>query len=131
MSSSAAGLEALTTNDFTAWLRPDGLTQIAWRPAVVIDGPMARAALSALREASGRQPRGLLVDMRSAGPMDKEARSAFAQAEEWVPAVALWVQSPLSVVIANFFLHVSRTSRPTRLFTNEADAVDWLTSTRA
>lgn len=131
MPTSAAALEAPMTTDFRAWLRPDGLTQIAWRPAVVIDGPMARAALSALSEVSGGQPRGLLVDMRSAGPMDKEARTAFAQPGEGVLAVALWVESPLSVVIANFFLHVSRTLRPTKLFTNEADAVAWLTSPRA
>ena len=72
----------------------------------------------------------MLIDMRVSGPMNKEARSIFVNSGDYVCAVALWVQSPLSVVVANFFLGVSRTPTPTKMFTSEADAATWLIAQR-
>jgi hypothetical protein len=59
--------------------------------------------------------------------MDRDARAHFASPDRGlVSAVALWVQSPLSVMLANFFLGVTRPPVPTHLFTDEVKAVAWL-----
>lgn len=121
----------LDTTKFRAWLRPDGVVQFDWVPGFAIDGAYAAAAMDAGRVAAGGEPRGVLVDMRDLGVMDKSARSVFAAPNDWAYAVALWVRSPLSTVLANFFLGVSRARLPVRMFTREAQAVAWLKSQRA
>lgn len=111
---------------FRAWLRPDGIVQYDWEPGFSIDGAYATAAMEAGREAAAGAERGVLVDMRTLGAMDRSARTVFAAPNDWAYAVALWVRSPLSTVVANFFLGVSRARIPVRMFTREADAVAWL-----
>lgn len=111
---------------FRAWLRPDGVVQFAWQPGFAVDGAYAAAAMAAGREAASGEKRGVLVDMRTLGVMDKSARTVFAARNDWALAVALWVDSPLSTLLANFFLGISRAKIPVRMFTKEADAVAWL-----
>lgn len=111
---------------FRAWLRPDGVVQFAWQPGFAVGGADAAAAMDAGREAARGAMRGVLVDMRTLGVMDKSARTVFSAPNDWAHAVALWVNSPLSTVLANFFLGVSRARIPVRMFTREADAVAWL-----
>ncbi len=111
---------------FRAWLRPDGVVQFDWEPGFAVDGPYAAAAMESGRDAAGGETRGVLVDMRTLGVLDKAARTVFAAPNDWAYAVALWVSSPLSTVIANFFLGVSRARVPVRMFTREANAVAWL-----
>lgn len=100
--------------------------QFDWEPGFSIDGAYAAAAMEAGRQAAGGERRGVLVDMRRLGVMDKAARTVFATPNDWAYAVALWASSPLSTVLANFFLGVSRATIPVRMFTREADAVAWL-----
>ena len=114
------------TEPFRVWLRDDGLVQISWHPATPIDRSAAEAAVSVISEAGGGATRGLLVDMRSTGTMDRAARGVFAGSNPGIGSVALWVESPLSVVIANFFLGLSKSANATRLFTDEDEAVAWL-----
>ena len=116
----------IRTEQFHAWIRPDGFEEIAWAPGVTIDATVARAAADAGREVAGGQRRRLIIDMRTSGVMNREARAIFAGEEGWVHGVALLVQSPLSRVVANFFLGVSNAGEVTRMFTSEADAIAWL-----
>jgi len=106
------------------------MEQMDWLPGFTIDGAHAAAAMKVGRELAGGESRGLLVDMRTLGVIDKEARSIFATPNDWAYAVALWVRSPLSMVVANFFLGVSRSPVPVRMFTKETDAVTWLQAQR-
>lgn len=75
---------------------------------------------------AGRRRSPLLVDARDGGPMDRPARTEFARRGDLVAAVALLVRSPLSRIVANFFLSVARPMAPTPLFDDEAAALDWL-----
>lgn len=116
---------------FHVWLRDDELVEISWSPATPIDLSLAEAAIAVIAEVGGGVRRGLLVDMREVGTMDRAARGLFAGENPAIGAVALWVGSPLSVVIANFFLGLSRSANETRLFTDEADAAAWLHAARS
>lgn len=75
----------------------------------------------------------LFVDMRQMRAQEREARQYYGSMEVMrsVCGVALLVESRLSMLIANFFISVSKTRVPTRIFTSEAEAVEWLKGIRA
>lgn len=71
----------------------------------------------------------VLVDLRGVRSQSREARDYFGgpQAEATTLAVALLIGSPVSRVLANFFLRLNSAGRyPTRLFTDEPSAIKWL-----
>lgn len=72
--------------------------------------------------------RPVLVDMRGLLEQSREARAYFAgeEAARRVCAVALWVGSPVSRMIGNFFLRMGVQRTPSKLFTREDEAIAWL-----
>ena len=71
-----------------------------------------------------------LMDIRKARGISREARSMFASAEaaQIFAATALLIGSPLSRALGNFFLGLNKAQMPTRLFTDETEALAWLRS---
>jgi hypothetical protein len=88
----------------------------------------AKANLAATFELAGRRPIPVLVDMREVRSQTREARQHFAgpEAQKVTLAVALLIGSPVSRVLANFYLGVRPPRIPTQLFTDEAEAVTWV-----
>lgn len=88
----------------------------------------AVANVAATFEVAGRQRTRVLVDVRGIHSQSREARLYFggAEAEAATVAVALLIGSPLSRVIATFFLHISAQRVPTAVFTNQDAAIAWL-----
>ena len=84
--------------------------------------------VAAIGELSGGRRSRVLVDMRGVRSQSREARHYFAgeQAEQVTRAVALLIGSPVSRVLANFYLRLRRQRIPTALFNDEAAAVSWL-----
>lgn len=116
----------ITNPKFRMWRRPDGIVHLVWVPRCT----MALADAVAATDAMTRLVRGdvapLLVDTRDTGPQDRSARGEFVRRGELVSAVALLVDTPLSRMLGNFFIGVSRPTPPTRLFDDEDSAVSWL-----
>jgi len=58
----------------------------------------------------------------------KEARDFLASEKgcEGVIAAAILIDSPMGNMIGNFFIFISKPLRPTKIFTNEAEAKKWL-----
>jgi hypothetical protein len=83
------------------------------------------------RELSGGRRLPLLLDMREARGIDREARAHYAsrEGEKLWPAVAMLISSPFGVVLGNFFMRVNRPPFPVRIFRDEAAALDWLRAT--
>lgn len=111
---------------FRIWLRPDGIVEIRWTPAVPSGLEDARAVIAAMSAITGGVPAPLLVHTTDAGPQDRAARVEFVRRQEVVSAVALIVGNPLSRMMATFFTNVSRPDVPIRLFEDEAVAAEWL-----
>ena len=116
----------ITNPKFRTWLRPDGIVQMVFVPQVEIGLEDATAAIEAMTELTGGRRTPLMVDAHNTGPQTRAARLELARRDDLVSAVALIVGTPLSRIMGNFFLSVSRPSYPTRLFDNEASAVAWL-----
>ena len=113
---------------FRMWPRPDGIVQIVWMPTVMIGVADATEAIDALNGLTGGRPTPLLVDARDARTQDRRARREFVRRIELVSAIAMLVATPLSRMMGNFFIGVSRPMVQTRLFEGEAAAVAWLST---
>ncbi len=70
----------------------------------------------------------MLSDLRKIKHVDKEARAFLAKPESTVliSAGAFLVNNQLQKILGNFFILIDKPEIPTRLFTNEADALAWL-----
>jgi hypothetical protein len=82
----------------------------------------------ALSATAGRR-RPLLVDIRTAQPLDADARHHYSGQAlvDSFSALALLVESsPLGRMVGNVYLRVARPGIPTLLFTDEARAIEWL-----
>lgn len=80
------------------------------------------------------QRRPLLIDIRTAQPLDADARHHFSGQTlvERFSALALLIEaSPLGQMIGNVYLRVARPGIPTRLFSDEVRAIEWLNGQRA
>ena len=83
---------------------------------------------AALFEATGRR-RPLLIDIRTAQPLDADARHYYSgqQLVDNFSAIALLVDnSPFGNMMGNIYLRVARLGIPTQLFTDQSRALAWL-----
>ena len=85
-------------------------------------------AQARIRDALGKEMTRVLIDMRQTTRITRQARNHYAgkRTASIQRATALLVASPLSATIANFFMGLNKPLSPTRMFTNEKEAIDWL-----
>ena len=85
-------------------------------------------AQARIRDALGKEMTRVAIDMRQTVKITREARNYYAgeRTASIQRATALLIDSPLSAVIANFFMGLNKPLSPTRMFTNEDDAIAWL-----
>ncbi len=88
----------------------------------------ARENVAATARITKGRRRPVLVDLRAIRSQSADARAYFAgpDATQVSLAVALLIGSPLSRAIGNFYLGFNRPAMPTRLFTDERAALEWL-----
>ena len=111
-------------------LQDDSIVTVRIRPGIaqtVTDAELNLAAALDLRE--GRR-RPILVDIREAVPLAADVRRYYSgPVLKSFSAMALLIHaSPLGRMIGNVYLRVANTPIPTRLFTSEDSAVEWLRS---
>jgi hypothetical protein len=109
-------------------LDPRGFVHAVMKPGCRMVLADAVANVAATFEVAGRQRTRVLVDVRGIHSQSREARLYFGgpEAEATTVAVALLIGSPVSRVIANFFLHVSQQRVPTAVFSSQDAAIVWL-----
>lgn len=109
-------------------LREDGILYAELYPGTALTLDDARRSLAAIPQSPDGKKHLLLVDFGNLKAITREARAFYAgdEAAQFVAATALLVASPISKVIGSFFLGLNKTRMPLRLFTSEADAVNWL-----
>lgn len=116
------GIEGI---DATLVLGDDGVLRLHWARGISITEEDARRAMDRVNElcAGARHP--MLVDMATTKAVSRGARAVFG-----LPCaasrIALLGSSQVDKVIANFILGVTTLPCPTRFFTSETDAIDWL-----
>jgi hypothetical protein len=105
-----------------------GVVRLAWPAGADISEEAAQSAMAAVNRICAGVQRPMLVDMASTASVSRQARGVFAQPCS-AGIIALLGKSPVDRVIANFVLGVSKLPAPTRYFTVEAQALEWLGGT--
>ena len=87
----------------------------------------AKSGVQARLELSEGMSQPVLIDMRGIKSVTKEAREYLAEeGAKLITAGALIVGSPLNRTLGNIFLWVNKPKVPTKLFTDEGEAREWL-----
>ncbi|MCK4764636.1 MAG: STAS/SEC14 domain-containing protein [Candidatus Aminicenantes bacterium] len=121
--------EVITTETCKSWLGDDGIVWSIMLPQAVETIETAKKNTAAGVTLSGGKKRPLLLDMSKIKSMNKEARDYYARGdkrESCEKAVALIIKSPISRILGNFFLGFNKPTEPTKLFTDEKKALEWL-----
>ena len=111
------------------WLGEDGIVRSnVVIPQAEIGSRDAHDSLAAIQEVSGGLKRPVITDIRAIKSADRGSRavSAGPDATRMIIALAIFADSPASRVIGNIFLTVNKPIFPTRIFTDEGEALAWL-----
>jgi|SRR4051794_25290774 hypothetical protein len=116
---------------FRVHVDDSGVVHLTWAHGVVIDGDAAERSVRAVEALIDGGSRPLCVDMTGTSTITRSARRYFARPMPSVSRLALVGRSAVDRVVANFALGVSGTPMPTRYFTSESAATEWLRETRS
>lgn len=117
--------EEITGANFRAYRTAPGFVRCDHPDGAEVTAQDARDVLEAVAALADGGPTPLLVDVRGARSVSREARKAFTESR--VPSrIALYVESSLSRTMANFFIGVSRPDAPTKVFADPDEARRWL-----
>lgn len=110
------------------WFEDDGVIRVIFLPGaeVTLEDMKEINVISTKLSENKKVP--VFTDIREIKSMTREAR-LFASSEIAVKvtsAVAALTGTPVSRVLANFFMGINKPPFPTRLFTSEAKALEWL-----
>lgn len=93
----------------------------------------AKENLAAAISETGGERRPLLIDIRRAKPLDADARHHYSGQTlvDAFSALALLVEgSPFGRMFGNVYLRIAKPGIPTRLFSDEKEAAEWLNGHR-
>ena len=107
------------------WDEEAGVARTDWRAGAVCGLAEAQAVNEEIL-AMGQGKVLSLVDLRDVRSIDRPAREFFMNSSADFHAVALLAGSAATRMLANFFMGLKRGAIPVRMFTVEADAVNWL-----
>ncbi|WP_459333134.1 DUF7793 family protein [Arthrobacter sp. Hz1] len=111
--------------DATLVLGSDNILRLRWARGISIVEEDARLAMGRVNELCAGTSRPMLVDMATTEAVSRGARTVFGLPCS-ASRIALLGSSQVDKVIANFILGVSTLPCPTRFFTTESVALDWL-----
>ena len=85
-------------------------------------------AMERVRDKLNKEKIRVLIDMYKVNEITKEARDYFAneRTASIQRVTALYISSPMSKIIGNFFMGLNKPKCPTKLFTDPQEAIDWL-----
>lgn len=96
----------------------------------IMDLEAAKQSVSARLLAAEGKDYVFLIDARKVNSITKEARDYLASEEgsRQIIASALVIDSKVGKLLGNFFLQINKPKIPLKLFTNKADALEWLST---
>ena len=115
-------------------LSDDGVVIVRIHDGAAQSVDNARTNLAAAVSATGGRRRPLLVDIRTAQPLDADARhhySGQALVASFTGIALLIGGNPLGRMMGNIYLRIARPGIPAQLFTEESRAVAWLMNRQA
>jgi hypothetical protein len=125
-------LEIVDTPSMRASRRSDGLLQLTIRPGTYATLAMVKEAIEALGKAGGGECCPLLIVAGKDTTVTTEAMEYMSKQESdpYSKAEAYLISSISQKLLGNFYLSFNKPKKPTRIFTKQSDAEEWLYSFR-
>ena len=110
------------------WLGEDGIVRIIHVPGAQVTLEDVKETMAAYLKIYQEKKRPLLVDTKLMRSFAREARQYYAsdEAAKVASAAAIIVGTPVSRVLGNFYIGISNPHLPSRLFSSESEALEWL-----
>jgi hypothetical protein len=120
--------QIIQTRTQKVWISEDGILHFEILPGSTVGLEDAVESIQAGALLCRGVKRPTLIDIRNIRAIQHEARQYYAGPEtaNVEKAAALLIGSFIGRVIGNFFLGLNKPLTPTRLFTSEEEAVQWL-----
>lgn len=115
---------------FSVELRTDGIVHVKISSTEEIDLPAAKKIIAAIGGKCRDSKRPLLLSSKNFAAPTPEARAYMAMAESnpFSSASAYIARSLAEKLITNAYIRFNKPARPTRMFTSETKALEWLKS---
>jgi hypothetical protein len=114
-------------NDYAEFWTEDDILFFIYKPGIVMNLEAAKLVVADRISIQKSTPYPVLCDMRGIKDSDKPARDYLAkEGSTLVKAVAVLIESPVTKIMANFYLTISRPTVPTKMFTDKAQALEFL-----
>jgi hypothetical protein len=126
-------LKTVQTSTMTASFRSDEVVQLVIDANSHTKVPEVIEAINAIKESAGGKRCPLLVIAGKDASIDTAAMSYMAKntSESTNTAIAFLIGSISQKLLGNFYLSFNKPLKPTRIFTNIEDALEWLYPFRA
>lgn len=127
MSISTEDIERIETTAYYTWMGNDGVARTYVKKGAVVTLDEAKENSEAVMSLEGEKYP-LLVNTCGIKSITKEARDHFAvnNRATKITAMAIVIDSPLTKTVGNFFMKFSKPSVPSKLFSTEETAIEWL-----
>jgi hypothetical protein len=115
-------------NDFTKMWISNGIIFIEYKPRLVMNVDIAKQIVSDRIKVSNGVSRPMLLDIRNLVSTDRVTMKYYKTQEvvKYVSSAAIITGSALGSLAGNIFLTLERPLIPTKLFTDESKALEWL-----
>lgn len=119
---------AQTSRVARLWLGEDGIVRIIHVPGAEVALEDAKETMAAYLKINQGKRRPLFIDTKTMKSMTRETRQYYSggEAAKVASAAAIIVGTPVSRVLGNFYLGLSNPHLPSRLFSSEDEALEWL-----
>ena len=120
--------ETIETKTHNLWLDEDGIFHSVAKPNAEVTLKGATELLEIHQKLTGNKKTPIYTDIREIKSMTRAARMYLAgkEAEKLHLALAILTASPLNKFFGNLFMNFSKPRFPTRMFTSEEKALEWL-----
>jgi hypothetical protein len=114
-------------NDFAEFWIEDGILYFIYKQGVKIDLQAAKTIVADRIMLQNGRSYPVFCDMRGIKDSDKAARDYLAkEGSTLVKAVGVFIESPVTKIMGNFYLSINQPITPTRMFTDRSQALEYL-----
>jgi hypothetical protein len=117
------------TSQGEVWIDEDGILYQDYPPGTEITIEDSLGELKIYRTTFCKEVRRpIIVDISNIKTVSKESRDIYSSNEtaEILSAAALIVSNPVSRIMGNFYMGISKTMMPVRMFATTKEAKNWL-----
>jgi hypothetical protein len=121
--------EAYFENEFAEFWIENDILFFAYKPQTRLDLAGAQRVVSDCKQFQKNMSYLVFCDARGLKEIDKAARDYLARdGSDLVIAVGILIESPVTRILTNFYLTISKPLTPTKLFTDRDEAIAYLNS---